>query len=1070
MKIFKRLLLIAVVLLVLVLGAAAAFPFVFKDEILAAVKKEINVNLTAKVDFEDVNLSLFRHFPHVSVGLENYSVTGTDVFDKITLAKGELLDVEVDLSSFWNKDKPMKINSVHLKKPNIKVYVLEDGRANYNIVKTEETTVVVDSVTGEAVVVEPTPFEINLDGYSISDGKILYQDATSDLYLSIDGLNHRGKGNFTQDVFDLETDTKMAALTLRYGSIPYLREAVLDLKATFQIETPVSKYTLKDNNLRINDFQLRADGFVQMLENDDIGMDIKLSTPQNDFKALLSLIPNAYIPNYEQVKAGGRFEFGAEAKGTYNGAREVYPAFDLKLAVADGSVQYPELPMNVEQIQAEMNINSPGGNLDGMSVNVPRFGLMVGKRPFDLVFFLKTPLSDPDLDAKMKGVIHLAEWAKAFPMEGVSGGIIDADARIKTRMSYIDNGQYDRVDMSGKVAIQNLKYQSEGLPPVHIQSLSTVFAPQRVEISNFEGKLGNSDLKAQGSIKNILAYFSPKKTMYGNLAFSSQYFDINEWMPKEEDAEPVPSIVDAVPAGSTEPTTTSESGTASAIFDRFDFTVDGSIREVVYSNYRLLNTYAKGNIKPNRMEMDESGFLIGESDVQASGLVLNMFDYLFNNGTLGGNLKINSKLMNLNQFMGDAPAENASPVPSSNNTTTSSDGASYEPVMVPANVKMAIDANIGRLIYTDYELSNLDGQLVVEDQTVIVRDAVAGFLGGKVGLTGGYDTRDPENPAFNMKYDMQNMSFQRLFNKLNTFKMLSPLAGYIDGNFNTSLIMDGKLGKDLMPQIATLNVKGFLETLNGVISNFKPFQELGSMLDVSYLKDNITLTNTKNWFEIKDGIVELKEFDYKYKDIDMKISGTHALMQDMHYKIKARVPRKLLEKNAAGATASKGYDLLRKEASKFGVNLQKSEFVNMLIDVTGTTTKPKVAVHLLGADGETPVDAAVKEELKSEVEKAKAEVKEQVEQKIEEGKQIVKETADKVIDSVKTVANQKLDELEKEAKEAAKEKLGEMVGDKIDSTALKKAQEIIDKNKEAERIKKELEKFNPLKKKKEGGG
>lgn len=59
------------------------------------------------------------------------------------------------------------------------------------------------------------------------------------------------------------------------------------------------------------------------------------------------------------------------------------------------------------------------------------------------------------------------------------------------------------------------------------------------------------------------------------------------------------------------------------------------------------------------------------------------------------------------------------------------------------------------------------------------------------------------------------MSFQRLFKALNTFKMLSPLAGYIDGNFNTSLIMDGTLGKDLMPKLASLNVQGFLETLNG---------------------------------------------------------------------------------------------------------------------------------------------------------------------------------------------------------------------------------------------------------------
>jgi uncharacterized protein involved in outer membrane biogenesis len=200
----------------------------------------------------------------------------------------------------------MKINSVHLKKPNIKVYVLEDGRANYDIVKTEET-IEIDSITGEPIVVEPTPFEINLDGYSISDGSILYQDATNDLYLSIKGLNHRGSGNFTQDVFDLETDTKMDSLTVRYGTIPYLKDAVVDLSATFQIEAPISKYTLKDNNLRINDLNLNADGFVQMLENDDIDMELKVSTPENDFKALLSLIPNAYIQNFEAVKAGGRF-------------------------------------------------------------------------------------------------------------------------------------------------------------------------------------------------------------------------------------------------------------------------------------------------------------------------------------------------------------------------------------------------------------------------------------------------------------------------------------------------------------------------------------------------------------------------------------------------------------------------------------------------------------------------------------------------------------------------------------------------------------------------------------------
>ncbi|MBX2929926.1 MAG: hypothetical protein KF852_18980 [Saprospiraceae bacterium] len=1063
MKIAKRLLLFAAILVVLVLGAAAAVPFLFKDKILAAVKEEINNSLTAQVDFQSVSLSLFRHFPNVTVGLKNYSVVGTGVFEGISLAKGELAEVEVDLSSFWGEDKPLLINSVHLRKPKVKVYVLEDGRANYNILKEEflegDTT-----ETGEPIPTEVTPFEINLEAYSISGGNIIYQDATSDLYVEITGLDHRGAGNFTQDVYDLVTDTKIQALSVRYGSIPYLKEARTDLKATFNVEAQTSKYTLKDNNLRINDMELTADGFVQLFENDDIGMDLVVKAPENDFKDLLSLIPNAYIEGYEDVKAGGRFEFQASAKGIYNGEREEYPAFDLNLAIADGDAQYPGMPLALEKIQAEMRINSPGSDLDLMTVNVSRFGLLVGKRPFDMIFHLQTPISDPDVDAKIKGEIHLGELAQAFPMDGLSvSGIIDADVRIKTRMSFIDKEQYDRVDMSGKIAVQDLKYKADDMPPVHVRAMSTRFTPQRMEVDRFDAKLGKSDLQAKGHIRNILAYFSPKKTMYGDLSIRSNFFDLNEWMPEEEqEEEPVTSAVSV--AGLESGDAAAATAIASSpVFDRFDFTLDGNIRELVYSDYRLLNTYAEGNVKPNRMEIKNAGFLIGDSDVKASGTIVHMFDYLFDGGVLGGNLKVRSKLMNLNQFMEEAPGDTPKAVPSS------AGDAAYEPILVPENIRMTIDADIDRLVYTDYELNNMNGTLLVEDQTIVVQDATAGFLGGKVGLTGGYDTRNPDNPLFNMKYDMRDMSFKRIFEALNTFKMLSPLAGYLDGNFNTSLIMDGKLGKDMMPELSSLNVQGFLETLNGVISNFKPFKELGNMLDVEYLKDNIRLTNTKNWFEIKNGIVELKEFDYKYKDIDMKISGSHALMQDMHYKIKARIPRKLLEKNVVGATASRGYDLLRKEASKFGVNIQQNAFVNVMINITGSTTDPKVALNLLGADGDTPVDDAVKDELQAQVDAIKDEAKQQVDQKIEEGKQMVKDAADKAIDSAKTVVGQQIEEAGQKAVDAAKDKLGDAVGSSLDSTLQKKAGEIIDKNKEAERIKNELEKFNPLKKKKDGG-
>lgn len=1060
MKIFKRLLLAFGIALILFLSAAIVIPILFKDRIMAEVKEQLNNNLTASVDFETVTLSLIRNFPHISLGISNYTVVGTGIFKDITLARGESVEVGVDLSSFWNKDNPYIINSVHLTRPVLKIYVLEDGTANYDIIKAIEEPVLVDS-TGKIITTPEVimPFEINLKAYSIVEGDVVYQDATYDLHTEIKGMDHRGRGNFTEAVYDLITETEIQSLSLWYGSIPYLKDANTTLNATFQVEALNNKYTLKDNQLRINELDLEADGYVILHDNDDYELDFRIHAPDNNFKDLLSLIPNAYIAGYEDVKASGLFKFNATAKGIYNSSREAYPAFDIALQVTDASAKYPEFPMAIEDIQADMQMKSPGGNMDSITVTIPKIALTVNNRPFQLSFGLKTPMSDPDIDATMVGIINLEEWSKAFPMEGLRKGIIDADIQMKTRMSYIDQSQYDKVNVRGKLAVQQLVYDASDMPAVVLNTVSSRFTPQRIEVDQFKARLGESDIDAKGHINNVLAYFSPKKTMTGSVSVRSGFLNLNEWM--SPDTEPSPSLVNVSPIAAkvAQPDenvkTTMKTEATSPVFDRFDFRLSGNFKTIKFSDYTLKNVFADGNIKPNQMYIKDSGLQIGSSDIRASGSIINLFDYVFNHGTLAGDLVINSGVLNLNQFMGTESFDSPKAIPGNADII----GGSYAPVPVPENIILTIKAKVGRLIYTDYDLTNLDGRISVRDQVLSIEDATAGFLGGKIGLTGYYDANDLDNPGFNMKYSMRDMSFQRVFKALNTYKLLTPLAGYIDGNFNTTLVMDGKLGKDLMPQLKTLNMKGFLETLNGVISNFKPLRELGTLLNIDYLSDNIRITNSKNWFEIKNGTLELQEFDYKLKDIDMKISGQHLLTESMHYKIKARIPRKLLEKTGAGATASKGFALLSKEAAKFGVNIRQREFVNVLIQITGTPSNPKVALNLLGADGESTIN--------EQVEGVKEKVIKQAEEKLEEGKQIVRDKAEKALDSAKTVAGQKLQEIEQQAKETAKEKIGTIAAEKIDSATLKKAQELIDKNKEAERIKQELEKFNPFKKKKE---
>ena len=68
MKIIKKLFLVLFILIVLVLIAAVAIPYFYKDEIVDMAKTEINKTINADVNFNNVSLSLFKNFPNFTLG------------------------------------------------------------------------------------------------------------------------------------------------------------------------------------------------------------------------------------------------------------------------------------------------------------------------------------------------------------------------------------------------------------------------------------------------------------------------------------------------------------------------------------------------------------------------------------------------------------------------------------------------------------------------------------------------------------------------------------------------------------------------------------------------------------------------------------------------------------------------------------------------------------------------------------------------------------------------------------------------------------------------------------------
>lgn len=1028
MSILKRIIIIIGVFLLIVLGAAFALPYFFQDTLLAKAKTTINENVNAHVTFGDVNLSLFRHFPDISLALNDLRVQGVDTFSEVTLIDARQLDLTLDLFSVLRKREPIRLEGLTLREPVLDIRVLSDGTANYDIAASPAPASTPDTTQGDS------ELTIALQRYAIIDGALRYDDASLDMLIDLQGIQHTGSGNFTTSVYDLDTETTAEYALFRYAGVDYVDGAEADLDAILTIDQTEQKYTLKDNDLAINALHLTGNGFVQ-LAGDDIIMDLAIEAPSNEFKELLSLVPGAYLAGYEDVQADGTFALNATIDGTYNGKQEAYPSFMVDLEVQNGQVKYPDLPLGIRNIVASAQINSPGKDLDDMTIQIPTFSLAVADNPINGRFQLATPLSNPTVDMALDGTLDLAELAQAFPVAGIEdmAGKITADLEVATSMQQIDRKAYEDITMSGQLVASDILYRSMAYPEIRVASAKMDFSPRFVTLNNLNMRAGKSDLRGSVHMDNILAYFVPEKTMTGQVELRSELIDANEWVQTTSASESEPA------AGPSPKTSSSE------VFDRYNFSLDAEVQRIEYENYILRNTVTRGSFTPAHLRIVEASTRIDDSDLQANGYIDNIYGYLFNGETLEGELGIQSNKFDLNPFMA---VSNSAPTENTPSSASSSNGE-YGVLLIPENIDLSLRADMRELIYTNMILRDLSGTLEVADQTVALRDVVAQTFGGTMRLDGMYDTSEPDTPTYSVAYGMEQAQFGPAFQTLNTMQKLAPVGQFIEGVFTSRLMMEGTLGENMMPDLSTLNAKGFLETINGTLKAYPPLQSIANTFRIQELQDNISLKNTRNWVEINDGRVEVKPFDITIKDIPMTIAGSHGLNQQMNYDIKAAIPRDRLENNAVGAAAGELANKLQAEANRLGLPFEQSETIEVLIELTGSLTDPKLNVRLLGLDGDSSAGEQVSGAVSQQVEAGKEKLKEEAQAAIEEGKEQLQSEAEKLLDSTKAKAKEK-------------------AGAAVDTLLKEQAKKVLDQNKskeELDNLKKELEKFNPFKKK-----
>lgn len=946
-------------------------PVFFKDKIQALIISEFDKNTEATLyfDVDQFGLSLIKNFPDFTVSIGDFGIIGKGVFEGDTLANVKNLEATINLKEVLFGET-MSVKSVDLESPDITIIVLGDGTANYDIAKSS-------TEIEQAPAPDASSVSFGLNSFSVTNGDFIYYDQSTKVFTQLNGIDISGKGDFAEDIFDLIAKGKVKSGSFSYEGAEYVSNKALSIDMVMSMDLPNMKFVFKENEFLINEFPLSADGSFTMFD-DAYGMDLSFSSPSSEFKKIFSLIPGAYTESFADVKADGNVAFNGRVNGRYSETE--MPAFNFNLNVDGASVQYPDLPQSIQNIEMALTIDNTTGIIENTLIDLKKLHVDFGKNPFNARLKVAN-LKDYPLDADMHGTLNLADINAMIPMEGLSlDGLLTVDA--------VANGKYDSLKsiipkLDIKMGLVNGKIQSTELPTplekinvtAEVLNTSGKINDTKINVSNMDFTLDGQPFQSKLMLENP-DNFEWNATAKGTLDLAK----LLKLYPMEGvDASGI-IIADLESKGKM-------SDVEAGRYQNLDTKGVLQVQNLVYADEAMGKTIkittANSSFDKQNINLSELKGSAGETNFTATGQIQNYMGFAMNNEQLKGNLNATADVLNVNEWM-----------TSSDEEVVDETGEPLEVVRIPENVLFNMNASIGKVIYNKLEMKDVKSGLIVKEGKVNLDNANMKTLNGTVGLKGSYDSK-PEKPLFDFGFNVKDISIPASFQSIDMIQKLAPIAEEMNGLLSTDFSMAGALGSDMMPDYATLTGGGLIQIIQASLdSDSQIISGLTSLTKLSKISTT-TLDKIKMSAEIRDGRLFVKPFDVNLGSYATTIEGSTGIDGSINYSLGMDVP--------AGQIGTQ----LNSLVSQFtgGKVSAAGDNVRLNIGVDGTYNKPEFGLRSVGASDGTNIKSAVTASVQAQVDAKKEEAKQQVNTKVDQAKDSANVVLDAKKDEIKTQAD-----------------------------------------------------------------
>lgn len=495
------------------LTTVAVLLHIYEDDIKQYAIDEINDHLKTDLEVQHIELSLFHDFPRASLEFRNVLIR--DAFqeqestDTLLFARRAFLTFNV--WDIWNGDYTVKRLAFEDSKLNLRTS--RDGDVNYDIFKPSEDN-------------EKSNFKFVLDLLRIDRLAFQYSNLATGQFYQIDVHKSLITGDFTEDQFELTSESEVQIRKLKSNSLTLIRNKPAVLKITLDANTASNSYTFKRGDITIGKMPFELTGFVDSTE-----IALAITGKEIQLADLANSLAAGTMPDAPRYNGTGILNFESRIEGPVSSTE--MPSVSADFDLANGTLTNPSNNLKLFDVQLDGSYQNAQVGRDEM-LSFKAFELKLLNSFFKGTGEIRN-FAQPNIHSKMEGNLDLAAFHQFFRIPGVEqiGGNVELNMDLAIRFldpEYVIQ-KFVVAKSQGTLNLQNVLYKhvADDLTYREVNG-EVVIRDNDAAVKDFSVKTEKSDLVLNGALNNLLQYLAG----YGGLgviaSLESKHIDLNEFI------------------------------------------------------------------------------------------------------------------------------------------------------------------------------------------------------------------------------------------------------------------------------------------------------------------------------------------------------------------------------------------------------------------------------------------------------------------------------------------------------------------------------------------------------------